>query len=192
MLIADRIVSVLGDQTLPPTIAPVKVPRVVLASNPLDNVQVLVDGSSAGQTETITDVGQFAVQQYQARYPQVLARAVVRRSVKKGMVYAGKEAADVEKDSLLSFALDVGGVAWEATETADTRCWGLLPDKIQVLRLELPAGQHHVTLVPARGPQSVGGDHEVRWTSAMAAIPTCWPTFRTSRLVGRLVTSEPR
>ena len=34
----------------------------------------------------------------------------------------------------------------EATEAADTRCWGLLPDKIQVLRLELPAGQHTINL----------------------------------------------
>ena len=31
-------------------------------------------------------------------------------------------------------------MAWEASEAADTRCWGLLPDKIQVLRIELPAG----------------------------------------------------
>ena len=43
-------------------------------------------------------------------------------------------------------AVDLAGVAWEATESADTRCWGLLPDKIQVLRIELPAGEHAVTL----------------------------------------------
>jgi hypothetical protein len=39
-------------------------------------------------------------------------------------------------------------VAWEATENADTRCWGLLPDTIQVLRLELPVGQHTLALRP--------------------------------------------
>ena len=33
----------------------------------------------------------------------------------------------------------------ELPEAADTRCWGLLPDKIQVLRIELPAGRHRVT-----------------------------------------------
>ena len=44
--------------------------------------------------------------------------------------------------------LDVAGVVWEATESADTRCWGLLPDKIQVLRLELPAGTHQLALQP--------------------------------------------
>ena len=37
-------------------------------------------------------------------------------------------------------------VAWEATEAADTRCWGLLPEKIQVLRVELPQGEHEIAL----------------------------------------------
>jgi len=41
-------------------------------------------------------------------------------------------------------AVDLAGVAWEATESADTRCWGLLPDQIQVLRVELPAGRHEI------------------------------------------------
>ena len=43
---------------------------------------------------------------------------------------------------MTSVALDIAGIAWEATEAADTRCWGLLPEKIQVLRIELPAGRH--------------------------------------------------
>jgi hypothetical protein len=42
--------------------------------------------------------------------------------------------------------MDVGGIVWEAAESADTRCWGLLPDRIQVLRLELPPGEHVVGL----------------------------------------------
>ena len=50
--------------------------------------------------------------------------------------------------SLPAFAFDAAGVAWEAGENADTRCWGLLPDTIQVLRLELPAGTHTLALQP--------------------------------------------
>jgi hypothetical protein len=38
------------------------------------------------------------------------------------------------------------GAVWEASESADTRCWRLLPDRIQVLRLELPASEHTVGL----------------------------------------------
>ena len=53
-----------------------------------------------------------------------------------------REEAQPQEAGMLSggLALDVAGVVWEATESADTRCWGLLPDKIQVMRLELPAG----------------------------------------------------
>jgi hypothetical protein len=36
---------------------------------------------------------------------------------------------------LPAVALDVAGIAWEAAERADTRCWSLLPDRIEVLRL---------------------------------------------------------
>ena len=92
----------------------------------------------------------MAVQQYEAIYPRVIAEAVVRRVVKKAIIYGGKEAVGVQKDSLPGFGLDLVGVAWEATEAADTRCWGLLPEKIQVLRIELPAGEHEILL------QSVG------------------------------------
>src|SRR6185437_10283916 len=73
------------------------------------------------------------------------------RVIKKGIIYGGKAAAGVQKYSWQDILLDFVGVAWEATEAADTRCWALLPDKIQVLRIELPAGQHEI------GLQSLGG-----------------------------------
>ena len=32
------------------------------------------------------------------------------------------------------------------TERADTRCWGTLPDRLSMARLQLPAGDHEVTI----------------------------------------------
>jgi hypothetical protein len=155
MFIADRVLSHNLNQTLPPTIAPIKVPKVVNFESPITNVRVAVNGQAAGATETITDVGKLAVQQYEAIYPQVVARAVVRRAVKKGIVYGAKELTGMKKNGLGSLAFDLAGIAWEATESADTRSWGLLPDKIQVLRLELPAGRHELALQPY-GPYMTG------------------------------------
>ncbi len=146
LLIADRILSALGNQDLPPTIAPVKVPKVVLATSDPGAVGVAVDGTPVGRTATITDIGRMAVDQYDAIYPRVIAEAVVRRVVKKAVIYGAMEATGTKKDSLQSVGFDLLGIAWEASESADTRCWGLLPEKIQVLRLELPAGDHQVTL----------------------------------------------
>ena len=122
LLIADRILSATGKQSLPPTIAPIKVPRVVRPANQIANVSVGADGRPAGRTETITDVGQMATEQCEALMPETLARAVVRRVVKKGIVYGAKEAIGTDKSQITSLALNVVGVAWEATESADTRC----------------------------------------------------------------------
>jgi uncharacterized protein len=76
----------------------------------------------------------------------VIARAVARRCVKKGVIYGTKEMSNTQRSSLPSVALDLAGVVWEATESPDTRCWSLLPEKIQVLRVELPAGEHSLAL----------------------------------------------
>lgn len=146
LLIADQILSATTGTTLPPTIAPIKVPVVVASEPYVAQVGVDVDGQPAGTTATITDVGRMAVEQYQAIYPQIIARAVVRRAVKKGVVVAAKKVGGVQSNSLVNLAADAAGVVWEATESTDTRSWSLLPDKIQAIRLELSAGRHRIDL----------------------------------------------
>lgn len=191
LLVADRILSIAGKRSLPPTVAPIKVPRVVLPVNHVHAVTINVDGVQRGQTATITDVGRLAVQQAEAMHPYLLGRAIARRVVKKGAIYALKEATRQQKGDLSNLALDVAGVVWEATESADTRCWGLLPEKIQVLRLELPAGAHQITLQPMTADGRPCGPAETtavevrdgRNAYALANFPT-------GRLVGSIVTSD--
>jgi hypothetical protein len=190
MLVADRIISATGKHTLTPTVAPIKVPKVVVSPNQVRGVEVSVDGRAAGLAATITDVGQLAVQQYEAIYPQVLGRAVARRAVKKGILYAGKEAAQVTNASLLNVAFDVGGVVWEATESADTRCWGLLPDRIQVLRLELPAGQHRVGLRPTGHYGAIGGEASSSVRILDGRNTYLLANFPDDRLVGKILSSQ--
>jgi hypothetical protein len=90
----------------------------------------------------------MAVSQCEANTPHVVARALVRRAVKEASVHAAKQTAGIREGSWEAAALEVAGLAWQFTENADTRCWGLLPDRIQVLRLELPAGQHEIAFQP--------------------------------------------
>ena len=189
LLIADRILSATTKHTLPPTVAAVKVPRVVVSLNTTASVAVSVDGRPAGATATITDVGQLAVQQYEAIYPRVLARAVVRRVVKKGVVYGAKESLKVGNGGLTNVAMDIGGVAWEASESADTRCWGLLPDRIQVLRVELPAGEHRVSLRPDGGyGTSTQGETSVRILDGRNTYLLA--TVADGRIIGNVLSSE--
>lgn len=189
LLVADRILSQ-GKYSLPPTIAPVPVPKVVVPANMVEAVRVAVDGTPVGQTGTIADVGRLAKQQADAVYSQVVARAVVRRVVKKAAVYAAKDSMDLKQNSPGSFALDIAGILWEATETADVRCWSLLPEKIQVVRLELPAGDHRLSLAALSKSGITAGSHDVdvhvddgRNTYVLANFPD-------TKLVGKILTSR--
>jgi hypothetical protein len=192
LLIADRILSALGNQNLPPTIAPIKVPKVVLAATDPGAVGVAVDGVPMGRTATITDVGRMAVEQYDAIYPHVIAEAVVRRVVKKAVIYGAMEATGTQKNSLQGLAFDALGVAWEASEQADTRCWGLLPEKIQVLRLELPAGPHKIGLqkVGATG-YSLGTTENESILIENGRTSYMLANFPDYRLVGKILSSTP-
>lgn len=187
LLIADRILSATTKHTLPPTVAPIKVPQVVRSKSRIRTVRVDVDGRPAGQTDTVTDIGRLAVQQHQAVFPEIMARAIVRRIVKKGVIYAGKEVAGVQNGSLTNLAVDVVGVAWEATETADTRSWGLLPDQVQVLRLELPAGEHRLTLQPSDESTTCGPPEEVIVPVVDGRNSYVLANFPDSRLVGKVL-----
>ena len=189
LLVADRILSNNNTYSLPPTVAPIKVPKVVAPNSAVSYVRVAVDRNHVGSTATITDVSRMAVEQYDAIYPRVIATAVVRRVVKKGVIYGTKEIIGGKRNSFLNVALDVAGVAWEATEAADTRCWGLLPDKIQVLRVELPAGTHQIAL-QAAGPYGSGPEATESVTIADARNTYLLANFPDTKMVGKILSSQ--
>lgn len=190
MLVADRIVSAVSPRGIPPTLAPIKMPKVFMPSNPADGVLVSVDGQVAGVTATLVDVGEMAQRQQEALYAETMGRLIARRVLKKGLIYGAKELVDADPYSPASLALNVVGIAWEATESADTRCWGLLPEKIQVLRIELPAGEHQLALQPARGraPVGVPASRTVRIVEGRNTY--LLGNFPGRELVGQLVTTS--
>ena len=157
MLLADRILSSVGEYDVPPTLAPIKVPRVVVPPRDIANVSLVIDRQVLGQTETICDIADLAKRQEEIEFPHIMARAIARRIVKKAAIYATKDVVEADQP-WADLALSAVGVAWEATEAADTRCWALLPREIQVIRVELPAGRHQIELTPylTSGIQSTG------------------------------------
>lgn len=146
LLQADQIVSMLGDYSVPPTLAPIKIPAMSCPPKQFDLIGLEVNGQPATTTLPMTDLERIAAETHEAQLPSIMARTVARRVIKKGTIYAAKS--QMNAGNLSSIALDVAGVAWEATESADTRCWGLLPREIQIARLELPTGQHRIALEP--------------------------------------------
>lgn len=191
LLIADRILSHNLDRTLPPTISPVKVPQIVVRDNRVETVRVSAGGEQKGTTSTITDVGELAVKQYEAIYPRIVARAVVRRIVKKGIVYTAKDALADPNNGLADLLLNLAGVVWEASESADTRSWSLLPETIQVRRLELPTGRHRIALRAVGRHGQSGPVETCAVTIADGRNTYALGYFPTLRLAGTILTSEP-
>jgi uncharacterized protein len=147
LLIADQILSAIGEYSLPPTIAPVKIAAIERSESNIDGMLVSTGGRVIGNTETIADLNRLAVARHQEQLPEVIARAVVRRVVKKSVVVATKSQTNVQ-DSLVSTAYNLAGVLWEASEKADLRSWSLLPGQIQIMRVDLPVGRHDFDLYP--------------------------------------------
>ncbi|MCA9035192.1 MAG: hypothetical protein KDA91_08685 [Planctomycetaceae bacterium] len=156
LLLADRILSATGKHSLPPTIAPVQIGHpVVSADTPpagflTGNVQTaghhLPSQGIPLTFLTLVDLNQAAVDSYRTHRDQEIARAIARRIVKKGAVYAVKESQDVTRNSLVDLAVNIGGVIWEAMERPDLRSWRLLPARIEVARTQLPEGDSEVCI----------------------------------------------
>ena len=91
---------------------------------------------------------------------------------------------------MVSLAVMAAGVAWEATESADTRCWGLLPDTIQVFRIELPVGEHVITLRPSQRMGDFGTPAQTRITIEEGRHTYLLGNLPTSQFVGELLTSS--
>ena len=148
LLLADQILSAMGDHTLPPTIAPVRIARPILntSRSPFKTAVRLVGHKDFTSSNTLLDLNKVAYQSYQNDRDQQIARAVARRIVKKGAVYAAKDQLALSNDSGADVLLTLGGIAWEALEKPDLRHVRLLPERIDVLQMQLPEGQHQIEL----------------------------------------------
>ncbi|MBU6236424.1 MAG: hypothetical protein KGQ51_01265 [Planctomycetes bacterium] len=190
LLIADRIISAVGPYQLPPTIAPIKVPDITVPPGDVDSVFVSVEGQQVGPTVSLANVEQLAETTYRSQRDQIVARAVARRVVKKATVVTAKNS--IGANDLTGLGMDLAGVAWEATETADTRCWGLLPRDIQILRVEVPSGDHSLQVSPMFGnylhgvPRAV----DVHVDDGRNSYVLCW--FPDSQTAGRVLASHVR
>jgi hypothetical protein len=190
LLIADIVLKSGNKYSLPTSVAPVKVPKVVSMKNDIDGVVVSAGGQTLAKTETITDVGRMAVEQYDAIYPQAVARAIVRRIVKRGVVEGAKLATGVDDRNALNLLFEAAEFAWGAAEAADTRCWGLLPDKIQVCRIEMPAGEHLISLAPAFGEHTIGTAEKSTVRIVDGQNTYMLVNFPDRKMVGKVLTSR--
>jgi len=90
------------------------------------------------RTDVVENVDSYALAAFEEAYGKMLFRTIVRALTK----YAAKEGASNE-DEALGWVVNWFNVA---TETADTREWTTLPEKILMARLILPAGRYDLRI----------------------------------------------
>jgi hypothetical protein len=144
------------------------IPTLVSRSPAFGSATVSVDGKELGGVPMLFNLGAHAHQRFKREFPRLLAasvaqaipRAVLTASVRHAAVASSGDkhtAAVVAAAWLASFLLDI---ALANLTTTDTRCWSMLPENFHALRLNLPPGQHTVT-VNLLGPQSKSLLYEV-------------------------------
>lgn len=168
---AQLIWAVKKQQSFVPINVPVPIPALAFYRENPEAVAVFIGGKRVGQTALITDVEETARVEFDAMRPWVLARGVIRRTLKAAVVEGSKEVVTHNTSErrerrgeadLLRVGIDILGNIWAATEGADLRCWNLLPASFQAMRVELPEGEHDVVLRAIRNGRVVGGEQRVR------------------------------
>ncbi|HEX7241782.1 MAG TPA: hypothetical protein VF263_15990 [Longimicrobiaceae bacterium] len=114
-------------------------------------LRVLVDDTVAASS-LVQDVSSGVERDFAGRRAMVLARAVGRGVLKYAVAREVEKKAEKEGGEVAGFfAGRLLNLAGNVLEQADTRSWSLLPDRISLARLALPAGEHRVRIEVSRG-----------------------------------------
>ncbi len=191
LLLADQILSAVGDHTLPPTIAPVKIARPArqVSVDPFATSAALVElhDIQPANSVPLLDLNRCAWDSYSTDRDKQLGRAIARRIVKKGAVYAAKDQLAISNNSGADLLMNLGGIAWEALEKPDTRHVMLLPERVDVLQMELPDGVHTLNLRTSLAGRPTTGRGETVKVSIENGKNTFVICFRTGDHIASVV-----
>lgn len=167
LAIAQAIWADARDRATLPNISSVKIPALAFHHDNPSEVHVAASSAQLTTTEVVTDVEATAQSEFIAMHDQVVARAVLRRAFKIAVTEGVKEVANPrrknrEPRTLGDLGIALAGLLWTAMESADLRCWSLLPATFQVARMELPAGNHTITLRAGQNGRAIGPSQTTR------------------------------
>ena len=120
-------------------------PTYRLEANGAASVGVLAGGVKA-DAFPVQDVSAEVVRDFEAVKRRVIGRTLARGLVKFLAADQLEKKAE-SQNPLLGILVGMGAnLAANALESADTRTWSLLPDRLEMARLRLPAGEHEIEL----------------------------------------------
>lgn len=101
-------------------------------------------GERAAPLSTLTEVSQEIVSEYEKVKPKIVGAALTRMIVRAASAETARAAGNRQSSALgfLAAALVEGTLV--AMDKPDTRSWTMLPARVQIARVQVPAGVHEV------------------------------------------------
>ena len=117
----------------------------------LPGPSTVVAGEARARPAASADLSAAVEAAYRDRRVADLAKALLRAVVREGLADAIEDEVSEEDETLGEVAGWAARIGGALLERADTRSWHLLPGRLELFRLELPAGRHELTaLLPLR------------------------------------------
>lgn len=120
----------------------------------------LLSGDAAFPLRQVADVSSSAVTDFESERALILARTIARAALKTAIAKGAETKAEEKEEGsgkIVGLLANAGSVL---LEQADTRSWHLLPSRLAVARIRLPAGRQPLAVV-AGGRRVELGDVDV-------------------------------
>ena len=118
---------------------------------PRTSTRVLVDGQPGDAARLPLELSAGVMADEAAGRPWAIARAVARAGAKLAITRAIEEEAGEENETVGRILGAVANVGAALLERADIRSWALVPDRVEILRVDLRPGEHALALRSASG-----------------------------------------
>jgi hypothetical protein len=140
------------------TVGRISIPQFGSPSRPAQGIKLLLDGKEIGKTERLEKVFQVAKENLEDRIAWLTVKSIGRAAAKTIIIEKIAEKVEEEEGDFAGFLVKIVGSIWQiVTERADLRSWITLPLSIDVLRISVPAGEHHLSLELLNPPNQRGG-----------------------------------
>lgn len=141
-----------------------------------------VDGGAARGLEVVADIDAYARGTLKDAQPGIVLKTLSRTLVKQGAVAATAHAVGERREGRsdgtdpLALIVNLAGSAlMTATESADLRAWLTLPDHVEGVLVDLPAGPHRLELDTRNGTVALGTVEVPAGRIAVVAVRTFTP-----------------
>ncbi|MCR9131918.1 MAG: hypothetical protein NXI08_05075 [bacterium] len=121
-------------------------PVLLKYESEVSSVKVSVNGTSYNKLTTIEHLDKVAGEVYKVKEPIIIARTIVRASLKALAANRAGSKISEKNEGLGSLVSFLGKLAQETTEKADLRGWQTMPGTSHAMVLNLPEGVHTVQI----------------------------------------------